>query len=96
MFSRKLATAVAGMVTIAAIVLVPAVAEVNVPLQVQLTGEVLVAGLGGLNVLRQGAIDSTLAKTQPSKEAVQAAATMASLVTALEHKDTGIPGSSAE
>lgn len=60
--SRKLVTAVSGMVTIAAIVLVPAIAKVPVEMEVQLTTAMLVAGLGGLNVMRQGAIDSTLAK----------------------------------
>lgn len=86
MLSRKLATALGGMVTIAAIVLVPGYLDVEVPLQVQLTGEILVAGLGGLNVMRQGAIDSLVAKNKPDAATMAAVSDLAKFAEVLGDK----------
>lgn len=61
MFSRKLVTAVAGMASIVTVTLGSAMVG-GVPVEVQLTSVTLIAGLGGLNVMRQGAIDSIYAK----------------------------------
>ena len=55
--SRKLAGAVAAMLAVVALVLVPSYAEVVVDLPVQLAAIASVTGLGGFQILRQAVTD---------------------------------------